>query len=529
MGKRILARHGEATITVREDRAGRCKQTEAQAKARPETVLPQRIGRDEMNLAEFPFALLADRPGAAGDTLVFTDTVPGPQGPVERIWTVTGSQEFGLPLAGDELVYVALMEVTREQGFADRIIHITRYDLIRRLGWPDKGGSYRRLQAALDRLLGVTIKAERAFWDNRKRRYVDVGFHIIDDYALYDEQPGRKRAAADAAKARPQSYVAWNQVIFESFKSGYIKHLDTAFYFGLRSALSRRLYRYLDKKRYDGKRHYRINLRKLAFEKLGMSRSYFPSHIKQELRRAHDELQDKGFLESVEYQREGQEELVVYQFASADQPQGRSRQARDPAREADGEDLVQQLMAAGVTRAVAYELVEEFAEQVRLQLEYLPFRTARDTAALLVEAIRGQWAPPASYLQARKQQQEEREAQERERRRREARLRQERAAAIERQAAEAVFAGLPARVRRRIEQQANEEVAAISPVLAAHPDSAAYQALLQDKLMRAVMSQFPADFTAQRDSLWAAEGEESGDAERRGPTDGGEGLSANKS
>ena len=123
-----------------------------------------------MNLAEFPFALLADRHPKGLETVIFSDVITGRDGEqVERVWTVTGSEEFGLPLASDELVYVALMEVTKEQGFRNRTIYITRYDLIKRLGWADKGDSYKRLQQALDRLLSVTIKAERAFWDNKKK------------------------------------------------------------------------------------------------------------------------------------------------------------------------------------------------------------------------------------------------------------------------------------------------------------------------------------------------------------------------
>ena len=160
---------------------------------------PVRLGGDELNLAEFPFTLLSDRRPPGLSTLEFTDTIRGPGSePVTRVWTVTGADEFGLPLAGDEEIYVALMEVTREQEFQSRTLHVTRYDLIHRLGWPDKGGSYKRLHAGLDRLLGVTITAQKAFYDRRKERFVDLGFHIIDDYlalrrAAGPQEPRRAR------------------------------------------------------------------------------------------------------------------------------------------------------------------------------------------------------------------------------------------------------------------------------------------------------------------------------------------------
>jgi len=342
----------------------------------------------------------------------------------------------------------------------------------------------------------VTIKAERAFWDNKKRRYVDVGFHVIDDYAIYDEQPGRKSRVGK--KRLPYSYVAWNQVIFASFQSGYIKHLDTAFFFSLRSALSRRLYRYLDKKRYDGKPAFRIGLRKLAFEKLGMSRNYYPSHIKQELGRAHTELLAHGFLRDVAYQqRKGrQDDLVIYRFTS------RKYMVEERVEDSERDELVTQLVAEGVTRSVAEELVAEYGEEARVQLKYLPFRGPRDAAAVLVQSIRGRWQPPASYLGLRKEQQEQEEAKQ-ERQRLIQRARQKQLAdAIERQAANAVLLALPKQVRERIVKEVKEQLALENPLVAQSPESAAYEAILKENKRRAVMNECPAQFNEQRAALW---------------------------
>src|SRR5512136_1845050 len=96
-----------------------------------------RIGRDEMNLAEFPFALLSKRVPPGLNEIRFSDTIRGPSGqPVERRWVLTASPKHGLPVAADELVYVALMEATKEQGFNSRVVHTSRQDLARRMGLP---------------------------------------------------------------------------------------------------------------------------------------------------------------------------------------------------------------------------------------------------------------------------------------------------------------------------------------------------------------------------------------------------------
>jgi len=434
-------------------------------------IRPPRLGGDEMNLAEFPFTLLTDRQPDGVESIQFSDTIRGKDGkPFERIWIVTGSEEFGLPVASDEQVYIALMEITREQNYANRIIHLTRYELIRRLGWPDKGGSYRRLKAALDRLLGVTITAQRAFWDKSREAYVDVGFHIIDDYALYNEPRGRKPSGA--RRPVPYSYVAWNEVIFASFQAGNIKQLDTGFYFGLRSAVSRRLFRYLDKKRLDGKAAFRIDLRKLGFEKLGMSRNYYPSHIKQELDRAHQELIAHGFLKGFQYYRPGRDvgERVKYWFPTV--------ASRPPT--PHHADLLGQLTDIGVSPSVARQLLAENPDAVARQLEYLPYRDPNDPPAMLVEAIRNRWAPPASYLKAQADQEQARRAAEAERRRREQR-RQELAQREEALAqCRSTFDALPPTQRQQIEAQARRKLQQDNPALAAHPDTAAYEIVLLD-------------------------------------------------
>jgi len=434
-------------------------------------IRPPRLGGDEMNLAEFPFALLADRQPDGVESIQFSDTIRGKGGEsVERSWIVTGGEEFGLPVASDEQVYVALMEVTREQNYANRVIHITRYDLIHRLGWPDKGGSYRRLKAALDRLLGVTITAQQAFWDKARQSYVDVGFHIIDDYALYNEPRGRKPSGA--RRPLPHSYVAWNEVIFASFQAGNIKQLDTGFYFGLRSAVSRRLFRYLDKKRLDGKPAFRIDLRKLGFEKLGMSRNYYPSHIKQELDRAHQELIAHGFLKGFEYYRPGRDvgERVKYWFPTTSSRLSTDRQT----------DLLDQLTDIGVTASVARRLLAQNADAVAHQLEYLPYRDPNDPPAMLVEAVRNGWAPPASYLKAQADQEQTRQAAEAERQRRQQRRRElderEQALAQCRRALDA----LSPTARQRTEAQARHKLRQDNPTLAAHPDTTAYEIVLLD-------------------------------------------------
>ena len=96
------------------------------------------VGRDEMNLAEFPIALLADLAPKGQKTLYFEDG--------NGRLTVTGSDAYGLPTAADADVIVALIYLTKlRNDFQDVKVNFSRYELIKLLNWPDKGKSYKRL------------------------------------------------------------------------------------------------------------------------------------------------------------------------------------------------------------------------------------------------------------------------------------------------------------------------------------------------------------------------------------------------
>lgn len=450
-----------------------------------EVLSPIRIGRDEMNLAEFPFAVLS-KLAPETKTLEFYDIVTMADGTrVERRWTVTGSDKYGLPTATDEEVYIALLEVTKDWGFRSRTVPITRYDLMRRMGWKTDGRSYRRLEMSLDRLRGVSIKAVNAFWDNKARRYLTVAFGIIDNYVLVDERHAHSDRPGDAR----QSCITWNQVIFNSFLAGNIKLLDTDLYFSLRSPIARRLYRYLDKKRYRDKPMFQITLEKLAYEHLGMSRGYFPSQLKRKLEPAHRELIARGFLARVEYgYTQTGADKVIYYFG----PGSRSQLRQLPPSAARAfEALIEQ----GVTVKTALDLVQVYGvEDIWQQIAYLPYRSARNPAAVLIQSIRESWAPPAAFLEAEKQR---RAAEEASRRAADwaAQQQGERSTReLYKRAAHAILQQLSPADRTALEQEIRETVRTNFAYLRGRENHPVYQAVYNEELVKAVARQFPDQF-----------------------------------
>jgi plasmid replication initiation protein len=358
------------------------------------------VGKDEMNLAEFPISLLAKRHESNNTILEFSDTIEGKNGkPMRREWTVTGSEKCGLPLAFDNDVLLALMVLGKEKNFDSRKIYFTRYRLCEIMGWQQGGCKYIRIEEALDRLQGVSIKAKNAVWDNERKVYVTKNFGIIDDYELMDSS----RPGPSGQDTFPFSYVNLNEVVFESIKAGYIKSLDLRTYFDLESAITKRLYRYLDKKSYGNKKKFEMNLFTLAYAHLGFNNETYKyaSDLKKKLTPSHEELIHTGFLRSAEYQKtsDGSSEKVIYIFSGKTELTGISP---DPKSSLEittaGNELLNKLTRIGITRKVADQIMREYPrETILTQVEALPLRKAEDPPAVLVASIMNGWSLPPSY------------------------------------------------------------------------------------------------------------------------------------
>jgi hypothetical protein len=102
-------------------------------------------------------------------------------------------------------------------------------------------------------------------------------------------------------------------VLFKSFQVGFIKKLDLDFYLDLESAVTKRLYRYLDKHFWYRSR-IQVNLFTLAHEKIGVSRNYvYASSLRQQLEPALEELKMRGVISGFEFSGKGRAtEIVIY-------------------------------------------------------------------------------------------------------------------------------------------------------------------------------------------------------------------------
>src|SRR5215212_1862834 len=100
-----------------------------EATVAPPSPLP--ACKDELNLAEFPIALLTDRVPSGQKTIEFQDQIYDER----KGQVITASDKYGLPTSKDDEVILGLIQLTKQANdFTDRRVDFIRLDLLKLLG-----------------------------------------------------------------------------------------------------------------------------------------------------------------------------------------------------------------------------------------------------------------------------------------------------------------------------------------------------------------------------------------------------------
>lgn len=357
-----------------------------------------RSGRDEMNLLEHSISGADKKVDRTTGCLLFENQTRHPETgePISQSWEVTFNGKFGRPTPKDDDVFVALMKVTQATNFAVPKVHFSSYQLIKILNWPDKGGSYRAIDDALNRLGGVWIVAKNYWYDNEAKEYVDAKFHIIDEVFLYerDKYDRALRKARKEGRERPLSWIRWSDVMQGSFAAGYVRKLDIEVYRSLKKPVSRKLFRYLGKHFYYSSK-YSIDIQELCHEKLGYPK-YDNNTCKNKLRGALNELVENGvYGMSYEFNsRYGKCEVVFRQGKTKKSV----KQTECP--------LVMQLLEIGIARNDAKKAVARHSsERILEDIEAVQFRKKKgliktNPAGLLHSMLQSEepWGRPEGFV-----------------------------------------------------------------------------------------------------------------------------------
>ena len=372
--------------------------------------ITRNVGRDEMNLAEFPIALLSDRAPSDVKTIEY-ETSNG-------LLTITGSDDFGLPMASDSEVILALIQITRmKNNFTNPHVRFTLHELHQLLGWPSSGHYYKRAVEALQRWVGVTLRYHMSFWDNEKKKRINANFHILESVIIPPKQTQEEKKTDEE-----MCEIRWNGIFFGSCQANNLKQLDLETYIQLESSVSKRIYRFLDKRFAKGD-FWTFDLCEFAHGNVGLSKNYNPSKIKEKLAPALAELEGNGFIKplpnSQRYQKADGLWRIVFERGVEQEPPvnlGSSEPAQvDGEPEAPeplpafSETALRQIRALadrGVTPAVAEVLVTDFEpERIQTHIEIFDWlqvrknkRQAENPGGFLADSIRKGYAAPKGFV-----------------------------------------------------------------------------------------------------------------------------------
>lgn len=358
-------------------------------------------GKDELNFAEFPLSSISDRLDPSVKTLIFEDQITdkSTNQKITRKVMITGSDAYGLPTCTDEEVLLALVQLSKLQGFRGKRVYFNRYQLLQILRWADTGGLYKRLTEALNRWMGVTLYYKNAWRDREGAKWEDRSFHMLDTVSIKDGKIKEINGTPESSA----SYFEWNDVVFKSFQKGNVKDLNYDFFLTLEGSVTKRLYRFLDKRFWHSKM-VELDLRTLCFEKLGISRKSPTGELKRRINWAIDELEEKNFLEIIP-----KEERFIKQGPGSWKVIFRRKNKKDllPLAKSVDETLEGRLISFGISDPKAFKLVKEFPESLieeKLKValwmqEQKDSRVSNNPAGFLVASIEQGYQPPKQYVE----------------------------------------------------------------------------------------------------------------------------------
>ena len=342
----------------------------------------------ERNLEEYPlFELKARQRGSKAR--LFERVIEGEGGvSLKQTWKVIPSGEYGMPGPVDQDVYLAVLQLLEQRGGmpADGELAFSLYELRKVLGWSDdSGGAYREIRDALVRIQLTGVQSSNAFYSAADEQLIADSFNV---WSVHFAQRKKKGGAGSRARTTQDRHVLrFHPVFIRNYEAQYLKGLDADFFWGLRMPLSKRLYRLIDLQRAGGL-SWRTDL--FAVRDQVPLDYLYASQIKRVLKKAHEELEEKGFLSGVEYEGNAG---MVYRIS---QTFARRQKALELSGTPQEMFAIERLMREGVRGDTARDLVvSNGAEKCLRYAEALDVQEGiRNRASFLVSAIRKGYAFP---------------------------------------------------------------------------------------------------------------------------------------
>lgn len=271
----------------------------------------ENIGKEDINFPEFVLGVLDKNSGQNRGEIIFED----PINPDQKISVSSGNHGFPTQFTRD--LYRGLMRLTYlKNKFKSKKINCTLREICRELGIKPTGKAMHQIRESLDILAETRVKFYYSYFDLKENDKINkvTSIGILDGYTLAEYSKGKKKGSEVLENSILWASSFWDLSLKEAKN---LINYDYSFYISLKGNITKELYIFLNKRAFN-KKFFKIPIRILAFEKLGMSRTLTDKlfKVRQQLRKSHQELMEKGFLDSdPRFIKSIDNEWVHYSFA----------------------------------------------------------------------------------------------------------------------------------------------------------------------------------------------------------------------
>lgn len=258
----------------------------------------------EGNLLEHPiFSMQKSRVGKTTEEYIWREKDIAGRVIVERRFKVDCVE--GIPNFFDMDVFNGIMRIfTKKRDlYKKNEIHFTIYELIRETSLPVHDGMVaKRIWESLKRMAKTSLHFENAFYEEKEK--VTKIVHLIVRIEIYEKKKGNR--LINMVKA------VLDDELVSSIERKYFNLIDFDTYKSLPSGLPRRLYEYLEKKKYR-KNQFKIGIKTLA-QRIPLKTKKV-SQLRGYIEKANDELIKKGIIDRCEYPKGN---TIIYYFKKSE-------------------------------------------------------------------------------------------------------------------------------------------------------------------------------------------------------------------
>lgn len=337
----------------------------------------------EINLELIPLFLCKSR-GRSEESLEATNVVETPDGQrLEQYVKVVGGREHGIPGPTERDVHVGIMKLVHRAGGipADGVVSFSLYELLKILGKNSGGNNYEKVRESLDRIADCVIYAQNAFYDNETEQFRT---HRFTPWSVHYASTRRGQG-----RSAERHTLKFHEILVRSYNSGYLKSLDTDYFFSLKNTMAKSLYQLIDAKR-RGELFWTVALQQLR-QLIPMPESCrYDSKVRQKIEPGLKELMQRGFLEDYDYEQRGEDQIVCFrvsrEFVEAHQRPSVALSSRE-------RDTADALRRHGISSTKAEKLVSDHgSSHCRRYLEALAHQSGiNKPAGWLIKYIENAW------------------------------------------------------------------------------------------------------------------------------------------